>query len=413
VDSGGNCKVLVKCRSQCRDNQDLPLNALKSRGLWPSSNGNGKPKFNIIEVYDYHDPAGKMVYQVCRTDTKEFPQRRPDPAQHGKWIWNLKGVTRYPYRLPELLKAETAYFVEGEKDVNQLMAMRFTATTSPEGAGNYRKEFNPYFKGKAVVIFPDNDPPGKAHAQDVARNLHDVAASVKVVELPGLPEKGDVSDWIKAGGTKEQLLALVEVAPELDPANLTPQSIEEPETDPKPTQQDILLTIASVAELFHTPDEDGYGIIPINDHRETWPIRSKGFRRWLSHEFFKSQKKGPQPEAVSSVLQVLEAQAQFDGPERPVWVRIAEHDGAIYLDLGNDSWEAIKITKVGWEVVTDPPVCFRRTRSMMALPYPAKGGTFNELRPFLNAATDDGFFSHGGIPHWSHAAPWPISGDST
>ena len=73
---------------------------------------------------------------------------------------------------------------------------------------------------------------------------------------------------------------------------------------------------------------------------------------------------------MSSALQVLEAKAQFDGPERPVWVRIAEHEGAIYLDLGNETWEAVKITTTGWEVVADPPVCFRRTRSMIALPYP-------------------------------------------
>ena len=103
--------MLVKCQSQCRDNQDLPINALKARGLWPSSNGNGKgPKFNIIKAYDYQDPTGKMVYQVCRTDTKEFPQRRPDPAQPGKWIWNMAGVTRYPYRLPEPLESQNRLY---------------------------------------------------------------------------------------------------------------------------------------------------------------------------------------------------------------------------------------------------------------------------------------------------------------
>jgi hypothetical protein len=166
---------------------------------------------------------------------------------------------------------------------------------------------------------------------------------------------------------------------------------EPAEDGEKQTQQDVLLTIAAVVELFHTPDEDAYGIIPINAHRETWAIRSKGSRRWLCHEFYKSQKKGPQPEAVSSALQVLEAQAQFDGPERPVWVRVAEHEGAIYLDLGNEAWEAVKITATGWEVVTDSPVCFRRTRSMMALPYPVKGGCVNELRPFLNVGSDADF----------------------
>jgi hypothetical protein len=118
------------------------------------------------------------------------------------------------------------------------------------------------------------------------------------------------------------------------------------------------LSIAAAAELFHTPDEEGYGILPINSHRETWAIRSKGFRRYLSHEFYKKEGKGPQAEAMSSALQVLEAKAQFDGPERPVWIRVAEHEGAIYLDLGNNSWEAVKITTTDWEVVSEPPVCF-------------------------------------------------------
>jgi hypothetical protein len=178
----------------------------------------------------------------------------------------------------------------------------------------------------------------------------------------------------------------------------------------KQTQQDVLLTVAAAVELFRTADEDAYAIIPINGHRETRAIRSKGFRRWLCHEFYKSQKKGPQPEAVSSTLQVLEAKAQFDGPERPVWVRIAEHDGAIYIDLGNEQWEATKITTTGWEVVADPPVCFRRNRSMTSLPYPVKGGSINELRPFLNVGSDADFilavaFLVGCL---RHRGPYPV-----
>jgi|GEM_PF-1219680 hypothetical protein len=169
------------------------------------------------------------------------------------------------------------------------------------------------------------------------------------------------------------------------------QKKQKEQAEQKPSQQDILLTIAAAVELFHTPDEDVYGIITINEHRETWAIRSKGFRRYLAHEFYKIEGKGPQAEALSSALQVLEARAQFDGPERPVWVRVAEHEGAIYLDLGNDSCEAVKITPNDWELVSDPPVCFRRTRSMTALPYPVRGGNVMELRQFLNIASDADF----------------------
>ena len=202
-------KVLVKCQSQCKHDQNLPIAALKARNLWPSSNGN---RLNIVATYDYHDPQGKLVFQVCRTDTKEFPQRRPDGA--GGWTWRMTGIKRYPYNLPQVLQAETVVVVEGEKDADAIERLGFVGTTSPGGASEpgkkqkWRPDYNPYFHGKQVIIFPDNDPPGRAHAHNVARNLQGVTASIKVVELPGLPEKGDVSDWLAAGGTVEQLKAL-------------------------------------------------------------------------------------------------------------------------------------------------------------------------------------------------------------
>jgi DNA-binding transcriptional ArsR family regulator len=141
-----------------------------------------------------------------------------------------------------LLKANTVFVDEGEKDVHSLEALGLTATCNPGGALKWRREFNKHFQGKAVVILPDNDPPdknhpegvGRAHAQQVARHLHGMAASVKVVELPGLPDHGDVSDWLKAGGTKEKLLALVETAPEWKP---TPHQAERPKTAPQQLAQ--------------------------------------------------------------------------------------------------------------------------------------------------------------------------------
>ena len=92
-----------------------------------------------------------------------------------------------------------------------------TATCNPMGAGKWRPDFNQYFEGKQVVILPDNDEPGRKHAESVARHLHGTAKSVKILELPGLPEKGDVSDWLAAGGTADQLFNLAEKAPEWQP----------------------------------------------------------------------------------------------------------------------------------------------------------------------------------------------------
>lgn len=219
-------KLLFKCFGNCP--QETLVTYFKDHG-YLSSNGDGhkarrESLGEPVQVYPYLDAAGKLVFQVCRYVTPEgktFRQRRPDGK--GGWIWKMTGVKMVPYRLPELLKTETVFICEGEKDCDRLVALGLTATTNAGGASKlgekskWRSEYDPYFKGKAVVILSDNDDPGRAHAQNVATHLHGIAASVKVLELPDLPEKGDVSDWIKAGGTKEQLLALVEAAPEWKP----------------------------------------------------------------------------------------------------------------------------------------------------------------------------------------------------
>lgn len=109
--------------------------------------------------------------------------------------------------------------VEGEKDVETIKGMGLVASCNPMGAGKWRAEYNQHFKGKKIVVLPDNDKPGRAHALQVAKNLKGVADSVKVVELPGLLEKGDASDWIKAGGTKEKLIEIIMNTPKYELSN--------------------------------------------------------------------------------------------------------------------------------------------------------------------------------------------------
>lgn len=160
----------------------------------------------------------------------------------------------------------------------------------------------------------------------------------------------------------------------------------------KPTQAELLVRCASGAELFHTPAGDAYATIPVEGHRETHPIKAKGFRRWLVRSFFEQYDRPPGAQALQDAIWLLEAQAQFDGPEREVHVRVAAHDGAIYVDLANERWEAVKVTPAGWKVVSDPPIRFRRPRGMLALPIPKKGeqdGLDDLLRSFINVASDD------------------------
>jgi len=399
-------KVLVKCHAGC--DQGAVIEALKARNLWSSSNGDRpqavKPR--IVATYDYHDSAGKLVFQVVRREPKDFRQRRPDGK--GGWIWNLDGVTRVPYRLPEVLQAESVFICEGEKDCDQLAALGLTATCNPGGAGKWLKTFNLHFRGKTVVILPDSDSPGMNHALDVARNLHGVAASVRVVELPGLPFKGDVSDWLQAGGTRGQLEALVEAAPEYDQAQAQDEEIPALEADRKrPTQAEQLIKLASDAELFHDFNTKGFATIDVDSHGETWPVRSKGFRSWLLRRFFQATGKAPSAQAMQDALGVLEAQAHFDGPEHEVYVRVAHLDGKIYIDLANESWEAVEITPQGWRVVDTPPVKFRRPRGLAPMPTPQRGGSLTDLRRFINCRNEDwplvvawicGAFSSGPYP---------------
>jgi hypothetical protein len=156
----------------------------------------------------------------------------------------------------------------------------------------------------------------------------------------------------------------------------------------EPKQADILIGLTQSVELFHSPDRAAFADIDINGHRETWPIRHKDFKRWLARQFYEATGGAPNSEALQSALNVIEARACFDGPERPIFVRIGGIDGKIYLDLGDATWRAVEIAATGWQVVGNPPVRFRRSAGMRPLPLPTKGGSIEALRSLLNVKSD-------------------------
>ncbi|GAI22020.1 unnamed protein product, partial [marine sediment metagenome] len=176
----------------------------------------GKLKYsyhrNIAATYNYKDELGNLLYQVVRYKPKGFSQRRPDG--NNDWIWNMKDVNPVPYHLPEIIQSiEPVMIVEGEKDVENLKRMGFTATTSPMGAGKWKASYNKYLKDKEVILIPDHDQPGYQHCQRIGQSLRGIAEKIKWLELPGLEEKEDISDWIEKGNTKEKLLQLIKEAP--------------------------------------------------------------------------------------------------------------------------------------------------------------------------------------------------------
>jgi hypothetical protein len=175
---------------------------------------NVRPLARIVATYDYTDEAGNLLFQTIRYEPKTFRQRRPDPSAPGGWSWSVRGVRQVPYRLPGIQAAITVgrpiYIVEGEKDADALNREGLDATCNAMGAGKWPAEMSALLTGADVVIVPDNDESGRNHAAVVASALRGHAARVRVLELPGLAPKGDVSDWLAAGGDGAQLSDLAE-----------------------------------------------------------------------------------------------------------------------------------------------------------------------------------------------------------
>src|SRR5262249_54817350 len=145
---------------------------------------------------------------------------------------------------------------------------------------------------------------------------------------------------------------------------------------PRHSQATRLVALALEAELFHTPDQEPFASMTVVDHRETWPLKSRGFRSWLARQFHQSTGASPSSQAIADALNALQGRALFNGPELPVFVRLGEDaDGAIYLDLADATWRAVRIEPGNWRIVSDPPLRFRRSRGMLPLPDPVRGGT--------------------------------------
>ncbi len=194
------------------------------------------PRPEIVATYDYYDAEGTLLYQVCRYEPKAFKQRQPNAK--GEWTWSVKNVQRVLYRLPEVIQAvargRTIFVVEGEKDANRLQDLGLCATTSPGGAGKWGKVDSAPLAGAHVVIFPDNDDAGHQHAIEVAQSVQSIVASIKVIEVPGLSQKGDVTDYLDGGHSADDLRQLVDAAPLWEPPPMEERATAQwPRPDPR------------------------------------------------------------------------------------------------------------------------------------------------------------------------------------
>ena len=210
--AGDTVPVVVNCHAGC-DGREI----LKALGM----NGTARAKASIVATYPYQDESGAVVREKLRYEPKDFRIRHRDAS--GAWVYKAGPGPAVLYRLPEVTTAiaegRTIFVCEGEKDCDRLAKSELVATTNIEGAAQpqqrakWRKEYTEQLAGAALVILlPDNDGPGRAHMETIAAHLASQVGEVRVLELPGLPAKGDVSDWLNQGHTVDELKALARSA---------------------------------------------------------------------------------------------------------------------------------------------------------------------------------------------------------
>lgn len=226
VEEGDDGKILLKCFAGCSHRDIVGAMGLQESDLFPESNGdsrstNGhqrvfltkipteiaKPseKSVIDKIYTYRDALGREVYEAVRLKPKSFRQRH---RVGDDWVWNMEGVERVLYRLPEVSASQVVWIVEGEKDADNLVELGYCATCNVGGAGKWLDGYTESLAGKDVILCGDNDKPGQDHIQKVFDSIAGRAKSVRIIKVPN-PHK-DASDLLQSVGDPAKSRAILD-----------------------------------------------------------------------------------------------------------------------------------------------------------------------------------------------------------
>jgi len=340
---------------QYAEAKKLPLDFLKKLGLEDALR-RGEP----VVVIPYGDASGEEAcvrYRAAMDDRRFFWETGAKPILYGLWREKQR-------------RSKYMVLVEGESCSQTFWMHKLPAFGLP-GANSWREEWAPYFDGYEqiyAVIEPDQG--GDAVLKSLGNS--GIRDRVRLVRLNGVKDASELylSD---PRNFRQNWNTAMEAA--------VPWSETEEETQqPRLTQTTSLLTLAEAADLFHTPDGEPFASVPVDDHNENWAVRSRYFRQWLLRAYYLETKSAPQSQAIQEAINVLESKANFGSLECPVFVRLAESEGNIYLDLCNERWEVVEVDATGWRLLSAPPVKFRRAHGMAPLPLPTSGGSIDQLR---------------------------------
>jgi len=368
-----------------------------------------------VHCRQYYNDASKRMWWTQPNGTLGLNGRKPNTLP-------LYGAHHMPAVSPP---GTIVVIVEGETARDALSAAQILAVGTVSGAPDAPTRealVASRLTGVIAVLWPDASTVGIEMMQRTEQQLNGVAAEILWIQFtdwPAAPElEEDAVDFIQryGPGAARDLIAKAIVQ-----CSALPSGLDEPqattqvqhgygEAAPRQSQATQLVELASVAEFFHAPGGEPHVTLQVGDHRETWPVRSSGLRLWLRREFYRATGKAPSSQAIQDALGVLEAQARFDGPEIPVFVRVGDGGGTLYFDLVNARWEAVAITATGWRVVADPPVRFVRAHGMLPLSTPMPGGNVAWLRRFVNVdrKTDFVLYASYIVAALRPRGPYPV-----
>lgn len=379
VAEGRDGRILLNCFAGCSFDAICTALGVHKRELFQDDHPQpDRPR--LVKTYDYTDPDGKTVFQVCRYEPKTFKQRRPDPSKPDGWAWDMRGVNRVLYRLPGVLEAVAAgravFIVEGEKDADTLAALGLCATCNAGGAGKWQPGYTAALAGAKVCIIPDKDGPGRNHAALIQAALTGKAAFVQVVELPdrnGRKVK-DAFDWTAAGGTVEELREIVRTAQAWTPPTAPAVQVSTTGEKPAAGNPDIRARLWAIAQdktkdatgrqraiaeavvswlhergrfYYHDERRDFAGVMYFDAGRKLLlPVQSDSFLAWLADALAMNRAERP--------FAFVQAAVETEGlSERSTGITPATYwaarETAFYLS--NGPGRMVKIAAGGVEIV--------------------------------------------------------------
>lgn len=339
----------------------------------------GYPSIKI----EYRDVDGAVSANRYRMTIENLRDAGP------RFLWD-KGSKVSLYGLWLLSKARKAGYVvlcEGESDAQTLWYHKIPAIGIP-GAATWKEEWSPYFKGiDDIYLVMEPDQGGQTLVRAFKKSI--LRHRIRLIRMEQAKDPSELycSHPASFGEKWAALLAnaesLVGVENDVELAADSPGPVCE-EAEPKKTTAQRLVEIGRNATLFRSERDEAFASFAANDHLETWPVRSKSFRKWLSFEFYSDSGKPPNAQAMEDALHIIESLCGYYGEMRPMSLRMAQTEDALWLDLCDDKWRAVQITPKGWSVQDKPPPLFRRYAPAAAQVLPGLAGDLSQLRKFVN-----------------------------